>query len=134
MHSIYRLHCSHTNLIRFPTLCIVASVTLNTSRLSVHKRLGFFCNDTCLLDPVHTVPDPYGHDINLNSLKTRAALKFVIILHNLIKTNHRKSGKSEYDRKLTEFDVVTTRIKYRVNGIFVCRAGGEKVPNSLQNI
>ena len=45
------------------------------------------------------------HDINFNSVKTRVALKFVIILQNLIKTNYRKSGKSEYDRKLTELDV-----------------------------
>ena len=48
------------------------------------------------LDPVYT--DPYVHDINLNSFKTSVALKFVIILQNLIKTNHRKSGKSEYVR------------------------------------
>ena len=32
-------------------------------------------------------------------------LKFVIILQNLIKAYHRKSGKSKYDRKLTELDV-----------------------------
>ena len=39
--------------------------------------------------------------------------KFVIILQNLIKAYHRKSGK--YDRKLTELDVETTRIRSRVN-------------------
>ena len=44
-------------------------------------------------------------------------LKFVIILQNLIKAHHRKSGKSKYDRKLTELDVETTRIRSRVNGI-----------------
>ena len=68
-----------------------------------------------------TTVDPYGHDINnyLKSLKTSVSLKFVIILQNLIKTNHRKSGKSKYDRKLTKLDVVTTRIRYRVNGISV---------------
>ena len=40
-------------------------------------------------------------------------LKFVIILQNLIKAHHRKSGKSKYDRKLTELDVETTRIRSR---------------------
>ena len=43
------------------------------------------------------------------------ALKFTIILQNLITTNYRKIGESEYDRKLAEMDVVTTWIKYRVN-------------------
>ena len=38
-------------------------------------------------------------------------LKFVIILQNLIKAYHRKSGKSKYDRELTELDVETTRIR-----------------------
>ena len=37
--------------------------------------------------PVYTLPDPYDHDINLNSLKTRVAQYFVIILQNLIKAN-----------------------------------------------
>ena len=36
------------------------------------------------------VPDPYGHDISLNSFKTSVALKFVIIFQKLIKTNHKK--------------------------------------------
>ena len=44
-------------------------------------------------------------------------LKFVIILQNLIKAYHRKSGKSKYDRKLTELDVETTRIRSRVNRV-----------------
>ena len=44
-------------------------------------------------------------------------LKFVIILQNLIKACHRKSGKSKYDRKLTELDVETARIRSRVNGV-----------------
>ena len=48
-------------------------------------------------------------------------LKFVMILQNLIKAYHRKSGKSKYDRKLTELDVETTRIRSRVNGVFVCK-------------
>ena len=39
-------------------------------------------------------------------------LKFVIILQNLIKAYHRKSGKSKY-RKLTELDVETKRIRSR---------------------
>ena len=42
------------------------------------------------LDPVYTVPDPHGHDIKLDSLKTSVAFKFIIILHNLITTHHRK--------------------------------------------
>ena len=46
-------------------------------------------------------------------------LKFVIILQNLIKAYHRKSGKSKYDRKLTELDVETARIRSRVNGVLV---------------
>ena len=51
-------------------------------------------------------------------------LKFVIILQNLIKTYHRKSGKSKYDRKLTELDVETTRIRSRdrVNEVLVLSA------------
>ena len=49
-------------------------------------------------------PDPYDHHINLKSFKTSMTLKFVIILQNLIKAYHRKSGKSKYDRKLTELD------------------------------
>ena len=69
------------------------------------------------LDPVHTGPDPYGHHINLKSLKTSMILKFVIILQNLIKAYHRKSGKSKYDRKVTELDVETTRIRSHVNGV-----------------
>ena len=40
-----------------------------------------------------------------------------MILQNLITTNHRKSGKSKCDRKLTELDLVTMRIRYRVNGV-----------------
>ena len=48
-------------------------------------------------------------------------LKFVIILQNLIEAYHRKSGKSKYDRKLTELDVETTRIRSRVNGVQVTK-------------
>ena len=47
-------------------------------------------------------------------------LKFVIILQNLIKTCHRKSGKSKCDRKVTELNVEITRIRSRVNGVLVC--------------
>ena len=36
------------------------------------------------------------------------ALKFTIILQNLITANHRKNGESKYDHKLVEIDVVTT--------------------------
>ncbi len=53
----------------------------------------------------------------IDSFKTSVALKSMIILQNLITTNHRKSGKSKDDLKLTELDVVTMRIRYRVNGV-----------------
>ena len=43
----------------------------------------------------------------------------MIILQNLIKAYYKKSGKSNYDRKLTELDVETTRIRSRVNGVLV---------------
>ena len=69
------------------------------------------------LDPVHTGPDPYGHHINLTSFKTSMTVKFVIILQNLTKTYHRKSGKSKCDRKVTELNVEITRIRSRVNGV-----------------
>ena len=36
------------------------------------------------------------------------------ILLNLITTSHRKSGESKYDRKPSELDVVTRRIRHRV--------------------
>ena len=74
-------------------------------------------NITRFLRPRSHGPDPYGHHINLKSLKTSMTLKFVIILQNLTKAYHRKSGKSKYDRKLTELDVETTRIRSRVNGV-----------------
>ena len=45
-------------------------------------------------DPVYTVPDPQGHRIKLNTFNTSLAPKFMIILQNVITTNHRKSGKS----------------------------------------
>ena len=70
-----------------------------------------------LLDPVYTVPDLYGHDIKLNGFKTSVAFKFMLMLQKLIKTNHRKRGRNECDSKLTELDVVTMRIRYRVNGV-----------------
>ena len=73
----------------------------------------------CKLDPVHTGPVLHGHQINLRSLKTSMTLKFVIILQTLIKAYRRKSGKSKYDRKLTELDVETTRIWARVNGVLI---------------
>ena len=43
----------------------------------------------------------------------------MIIEQNLTTTNHRKSGESKYDRKVTELDVVTTRIRYHVNRVQV---------------
>ena len=36
----------------------------------------------------------------------------MIILQNLITTSQKQSGKSKYDRKWTEFDAVTTQIRY----------------------
>ena len=45
------------------------------------------------------------------------ALKFTIILQNLVTGDHRKNCESKYDCKLAEIDVVTTRIRYRVNGV-----------------
>ena len=45
----------------------------------------------------------------------------MIILLNLITTNHRKSGESKYDRKPFELDVVTRRIRYRVKGVKVSK-------------
>ena len=79
-----------------------------------------------LLDPVHTGPDPYGHHINLKSLKTSMTHEFVIILQNLIKAYHRKSGKSKYDRKLTELQGVAKKkrapppTKTNVNQVNAC--------------
>ena len=57
-------------------------------------------------DPVHTVPDRYGHDMKLKSLKTSVAHEIMTILENFIPTIHRKRGESNYDWKLTELDVV----------------------------
>ena len=38
----------------------------------------------------------------------RGSTVFMIILQNLITTNHGKNGESKNDRKLTEVDIVTT--------------------------
>ena len=67
----------------------------------------------CETPAVHTGPDTYGHHINLKRLKTSMTLKFEIVLQNLIIAYHRKSDKSKYDRKLTELDVETTRVRSR---------------------
>ena len=96
-----------------------------------HCYISLLCSDIILTllralralakssDPVHTGLDPYGHHINLTSFKTSMTLKFVIILQNLIKTYHRKSGKSKCDRKVTELNVEITRIRSRVNGVSI---------------
>ena len=42
------------------------------------------------VDPGYTVPDRHGHDFKLSGFTTSVALKFLIILRNLITTNHRK--------------------------------------------
>ena len=47
--------------------------------------------------------------------------KFVIISQNLIKTYHRKSGKSKCDRKVTELNFEITRILSRVNGVLTAQ-------------
>ena len=36
------------------------------------------------------------------------ALKFTIMLQNLMAANRRKNGESKYDRKLAEIDIATT--------------------------
>ena len=69
------------------------------------------------LHRVYTAPHLHGHDIKLDSLKTSVAFKFMIILQNLIGSNHRESDKNKYARKLPELDVLTTRIWYCVNGV-----------------
>ena len=55
--------------------------------------------------------------MKLNNFRASVALKFMIRLGSLITTNHRKIGKSEYYRKATVLDVVTTRIRYPLNGV-----------------
>ena len=102
----------------------VGSITATVRHVLKYTRRGTEAeigevSDPANLDPVHTGPDPYGHHINLTSFKTSMTLKFVIILQNLIKTYHRKSGKSKCDRKVTELNVEITRIRSRVNGVLV---------------
>ena len=60
---------------------------------------------------VYTVPNPQGHDIELNTFKTSVALKFMVKLQSLTTFIQRKSGGSKFECKLTELDVVTTRIR-----------------------
>ena len=60
-------------------------------------------------DLVYTVPDPLGRDIKFNSFETSVDLKSMIILQNLITTNHRKSWRSKNNLKLNEIIVVTIR-------------------------
>ena len=78
----------------------------------------FFCTSciyllqSCLvhLSSVHTLPVmPWSRTVKLNSFKASEALKFIIILQNLITTYHRKSGESKYDR---------TRCSDHVNAAF----------------
>ena len=54
----------------------------------------------------------YGHDMELTYFKTSVTLKLMIRLENLTTTNDRKSGKSKYDRKLTELDVLSKAASY----------------------
>ena len=55
--------------------------------------------------------------MKFNTWETSVDRKFMISLHNLMTTNYRKSDKSKYDRKLTKLDIVTIRVRYRVNGL-----------------
>ena len=76
-----------------------------------------------VLDPVYTVPDPHRHDIILDSFYTNVALKFTIILQNLITANHIKNSESKHGRKLAEINVVTTWCRYmlhRTTGRTIC--------------
>ena len=84
-------------------------------------RFLFACL-SCFLDLVYTVPDPHGHDIIINSFWTIVALKFTIILQNLVTGDHRKNDESKYDRELAKIDVVTTRIRYHVNGVLLLKS------------
>ena len=63
----------------------------------------------------YTLLDPHDHDIKFDSLKRRVPRKFLIILQNLITTN--QSGKSKYDCKLPELDLVSMRIWYIPAGL-----------------
>ena len=67
-------------------------------------------------DPVYTVPDSQGHVIKLNTFNASLAFKFMIILQNVITTNHRKSGKSRCRDGHAKL-----RIRCHVNGVKVDR-------------
>ena len=81
--------------------------------------MGQVCMDGILgnLDSyrLHAVPTPHGHDIKWNGFKRSAALEFMTMLQNLVTFNDRKSGKREYDCKLTKPDVVTIKDRYSKN-------------------
>ena len=76
--------------------------------MMIHTMLHSIMRMRAVLEPVYlyTIPDPYGHDMKLKSLNTNVAHEYMTILENFITTNHRQRGKSKYDRKLTELDVV----------------------------
>ena len=76
-------------------------------RIGIAYHLVYMYVDFLHQDPVYTVPDQLGHDIKFNSFKTCGALKPMVILQNLITTNHRKSGRSKNNLKLNEIIVVT---------------------------
>ena len=92
---------------------------------TVHSEI--ICILSLVNDPVYTAPYPNGHDIDFNSFKTRVDFQLQMILQNLMKTSHRKGGRRKYDRKQTELDVVTTRIRYNVNGVYVVSKFSNKV-------
>ena len=50
--------------------------------------------------PVYMVSKPHSHNIKLNTFKMIVAIKFTVTLQNSITGNHRKRGKSKYDREL----------------------------------
>ena len=70
------------------------------------------------------VLDPHGHDIKLNSSTTSVALTLTIVLavlQNLTTSTVviEKSGERKHDHNLPELDVVTKRIRYRLNGVLI---------------
>ena len=101
-------------------VCYLNSRSLHIKHIEdVRKDVNYSSTDILVFMPRSHGTGSVFHHINLTSFKTSMTLKFVIILQNLIKTYHRKSGKSKCDRKVTELNVEITRIRSRVNGILV---------------
>ena len=94
-------------------VCRLCYVIIPCTCLSLYNACGENKRNILNLFKHRTI-NMYGHHINLKTIKTSMTLKFVIILQNLIKAYLRKGDKSKYDRKLTDLDVETTRIRSRV--------------------